>query len=140
MKTIAITTITSAIILSGIIFGIIILQNNYYNSQPIINENDLSCFTAWNVQLNSDVDYKTLEKILRNKIAAFGNAYDIDQREITIENIGNNRVKITVEGSWWPSHSSSDSKEPNLRESILSVDSVKNIEDFIGGPVEAGCQ
>jgi hypothetical protein len=140
MKTIAITVITSAIILSGIIFGIIILQKNYYNNQLIINENDLSCFTAWNVQLNSDVDYKTLENILRNKIAEFGNAYDIDQREITIENIGNNYIKITVEGAWWPSHSSSDSKERNLRESILSVDSVKNIEDFIDGPVEAGCQ
>lgn len=93
----------------------------------------------WRVQLNSDVDYKTLEKILRNKIAGFGDVYDIDQREITIENIGNNHAKITVEGSWWVDYTNPDSKHPDLRKSILYIESVEKIEDFIGGSNEGGC-
>ncbi|MCV0413227.1 hypothetical protein [Nitrosarchaeum sp.] len=136
MKTVTIMVLTSAIVLLGVISGVVILQNSYYSHEPIIGQNDLACFTVWRVQLNSDVDYKTLEKILRNKIAEFGFVYDIDQREITLENIGKNRVKITVEGTWW---SDPDFKEPDLRKSILSIESVEKIEDFIGGSNEGGC-
>jgi len=136
MKTITIIAITSAIVLSGIVSGIIFLENNYHNDEVVIGQNDLACFTIWRVQLNSDVDYNTLEKILRDKIAELGSLYDISQREILIENIGSNRVKITVEGAWWigPNYTS-----PDLRKSILSIEYVEKIEDFIGGPNEGGC-
>lgn len=40
MKTITITAVTSAIVLPGLISGIIILQNNQYNHEPLIGEND----------------------------------------------------------------------------------------------------
>jgi|CXWL01.1.fsa_nt_gi hypothetical protein len=109
------------------------------HDEPIIDENDLYCFTVWRVQLNTDVDNKTLETILRNEIAEFGPVYDIPQREIKIDNIGNNRVKITIEGSWWVDLNNPDSKEPDLRESISNLEVVEKTENFIGGPVEGGC-
>ncbi len=108
----------------------------YPESQQIIGQNDLSCFTIWRVQLNTDVDYNELEKILRDKIADFGSSYDISQREISIENIGSNRVKITVAGAWWID---SNYTSPDLRKSISSIEYVEQIEDFIGGPNEGGC-
>jgi len=135
MKTITITAIASTIILF-VVSGVFILQNNNHYNEHILGQNDLACFTVWRVQLNSDMDHKILEQILRNKIAEFGSVYDIDQRKITLEDIGNNRVKITVEGSWW---SDPDFKEPDLRKSILSIGSVEKIEDFMDGSREGGC-
>lgn len=136
MKTITIIAIISVIVLSGIVSGIIFLENNYHNDEVVIGQNDLACFTVWKVQLNSNVDYNILEKILRDKIAELSSSYDLSQREISIENIGNNRVKITVAGAWWigPNYTS-----PDLRKSISSIEYVEQIEDFIGGPNEGGC-
>jgi len=105
------------------------------NNEPIISQNDLACFTVWKVQLNTSIDSKTLEGILRNKIAELGSIYDIPERDITIENVGDNRVKITIEGAW-------PVNEPNahdLGKSIASIEVVDRVEDFIGGPVEGGC-
>jgi len=105
------------------------------HDEPLIYQNDLACFTVWKVQLNTSIDYKTLEEILRNKIAELGSIYDIPERDITIENLGNNRVKITIEGMW----PVNEPNVPDLRKSIGSIDVVDRVEDFIGGPVEGGC-
>ena len=102
--------------------------------EPLVSQNDLACFTVWKVQLNTPIDYETLEAILRDKIAEFGSVYNIPERNITIENIGNNRVKITIEGMWGP-----DPEGLDIRESISNIEFVEKIEDFVGGPVEGGC-
>jgi len=105
------------------------------HNEPIISQNDLACFTRWKVDLNTSIDYKTLEEILRNEIAELGSVYDIPEREIKIENIGNNRVQITIE-DLWPVN---EPNIPDLRKSIASIDVVERIEDFVGGSVEGGC-
>lgn len=127
----------------GVSVGVIILVMRFIqindpmskHNEPIIYQNDLACFTIWKVQLNTSIDYKTLEEILRNEIAELGSIYDIPERDITIENVGNNRVKITIEGVW----PVNEPNIPDLGKSIASIDVVDRVEDFIGGPVEGGC-
>ena len=134
-------------VMIGIIFGVSVVVTilaitlieindpmSKHNEQ-IISQNDLACFTIWRVQLNTSIDSKTLEEILRNEIAELGSIYDIPERDIKIENIGNNRVQITIEGMW----PVNEPNVPDLRKSIASIDVVDRVEDFIGGPVEGGC-
>ncbi|MGQ0791605.1 MAG: hypothetical protein ACT4NJ_05190, partial [Nitrosopumilaceae archaeon] len=65
------------------------------HNEPIISQNDLACGTVWRVQLNSPIDKKILESILRNEIAELGSIYDIPERDISIEDLGDKREKIT---------------------------------------------
>ena len=94
------------------------------NDNPIIRQNDFDCFTYWDATIASDVDYKTLEALIRNEITKFGSEYDLENREIKIENIGENRVQIGVQGCWgWP-----EAHEPELQLDIGELESVKEIK------------
>lgn len=130
---------------TGIIIGlsivallvVLIAQNNIFiqkSDEPIISQNDLYCGTAWIVQLDTKIDHAVLEKVLRDKIAEFGSVYDIPEREIKIDDIGKNRVKITIRGLW-----QKDPDVPDLGSGIASIEHVEEIKNS-GHPTEAWCQ
>jgi len=95
------------------------------NKDSMLRQNDLDCFTFWKATLASDVDFKTLEVMLRNEIVQFGSIYDLHDRDIMIENIGDNRVKIAIQGCWgWP-----ESNEPDLEMAIEDLEVVEEVDD-----------
>jgi len=139
MKISSYLTIVIAIILAvSIVFVVLFVENvgikdNHGNSS--IPENDLQCGTEWTVKLKDNLDLDTFERILRQEIAGFGYSYDVSQRDITLVELGDNRVHITIEGLW-----GIEPDRPNLKTSIAKIDQVEQIEEFEGGPVVAWCQ
>ncbi len=100
-----------------------------------IPENDLQCGTEWIVMVNDHVDFATFEKLLRSEISEFGHPYDVSQRNITLVDLGDSRVHITIEGLW-----EINPDRPNLKTSIVEIDHVEQIEESEGGSVSAWCQ
>ncbi len=132
------TIIISIILTASTLFVILFVENvgikdNHGNSS--IPENDLQCSTEWTVKMKDHLDFNTFEKILRVEIAEFGYSYDVSQRDITLVDLGDNRIHITIEGLW-----GIESNRPNLKTSIAEVEQVERIEEFEGGPVVAWCQ
>ncbi len=139
MKTSTYFTITLILVfIASVTIAILFVENagikdNHGNS--IVPENDLYCGTEWTVQMKEPLDFKILERILREEIVEFGSAYDIPQRDITLFDLGDNRVRIVIEGLWVVAPD-----RPNLRASIEQIDFVDYVEEFEGGPVYAWCQ
>ena len=109
------------------------IKDNHGNSS--IPENDLECGTEWTVKMKDNLDLDTFENILRLEIAGFGYSYDVSQRDITLVDLGDGRVHITIEGLW-----GIEPDRPNLKTSIAGIEQVGQIEEFEGGPVVAWCQ
>lgn len=139
MKISSYLTIAISIILAvSIVFTILFAENvgikdNHGNSR--IPENDLQCGTEWAVKVKDDLDFDTFEKTLRLEIAEFGYSYDVSQRDITLVDLGDNRVHITIEGLW-----GIEPDRPNLKTSIAGIEQVERIEEFEGGPMVVWCQ
>ncbi|MCH9659102.1 hypothetical protein K0U27_10545 [archaeon] len=139
MKTSSYLTIIILIILAiSIAFTILFAENvriKDIHGNSSIPENDLKCGTEWTVKMRDNLDLDAFEKTLRAEIAEFGYSYDISQRDITLVNLGDDRVHITIEGLW-----GIEPDRPNLKTSIAGIEQVEQIEEFEGGPVVAWCQ
>ena len=132
------TFIISIILVISIVFTIVFAENvrikdNHGNFS--IPENDLQCGTEWTVKMKGNLDLDAFEKTLRLEIAEFGYSYDVSQRDITLVDLGDGRVHITIEGLWGV-----EPDRPNLKTSIAGIEQVEQIEEFEGGPVVAWCQ
>jgi len=139
MKTSSYLAIIISIILAiSIAFTILFVENvgvKDIHGNSRISENDLKCGTEWTVKVRDNLDFDTFEKTLRLKIAEFGYSYDLSQRDITLVDLGDNRVHITIEGLW-----GIKPDRPNLKTSIAGIEQVEKIEEFEGSPVVAWCQ
>ena len=139
MKTSSYLTIIISIILAiSIAFTILFVENvgvKDIHGNSRIPENDLKCGTEWTVKMRDNLDFDTFEKTLRLKIAEFGYSYDLSQRDITLVDLGDNRVHITIEGLW-----GIEPDRPNLKTSIAGIEHVEKIEEFEGSSVVAWCQ
>ena len=132
------TIIISIILAASIIFTILFVENvgiKDSHGNFSIPENDLQCGTEWTVRMKDNLDLDTFENILRQEIAGFGYSYDVPQRDITLVDLGDGRVHITIEGLWGV-----EPDRPNLKTSIAGIEQVEQIEEFKGGPVVAWCQ
>ena len=139
MKTSSYLTIIILIILAiSITFTILFAENvriKDIHGNSRIPENDLKCGTEWTVKVKDNLDLDMFENILRTEIAEFGYSYDLSQRDITLVNLGDDRVHITIEGLW-----GIEPDRPNLKTSIAGIEQVEQIEEFEGSPVVAWCQ
>lgn len=108
------------------------MKNNHGSSH--IPENDLYCGTEWTVQMKESLDFKIFERFLREEIAEFGSSYDLSQRYIVLEDLGENRVRIEIGGLW-----TGEPGRPNLTASIEEIDFVDYVEDFSDLPFVAWC-
>ena len=139
MKASSYLTITISIMLAiPIMFIILFTENVRINDSHgnfRIPENDLQCGTEWTVKVRDNLDFDMFEKTLRLEIAEFGYSYDVPQRDITLVDLGDGRVHITIEGLWGV-----EPDRPNLKTSIAEIEQVGQIQEFEGGPVVAWCQ
>ena len=139
MKTSSYFTIAISIVLAVSVTIVILFVNDvsikdsHRNSR--VPENDLFCGTEWTVKMKEALDFKIFEQILREEIAKFGWAYDKSQRDIELFDLGENRVRIVIEGLW-----GIEPDRPNLKTSIAEIEFVDYIEEFVGGPVRAWYQ
>ena len=70
--------------------------NKWFGDVP---ENDKWCDTELIVKTKEKIDQELLKLILLDEIAKFGKAYDMPDRDILLTDMGENKSKISIEGS-----------------------------------------
>lgn len=120
----------------GIFYFVVIDQSiDEFNKNFNVPENDPYCNTEFVVKTKEKTDRKLFEIIVRDEIAKFGEIYDMPDRYVLLTNLGDNRIRISLDGAW-----TIDSDRPNLMESITDLEFVESAEKLHGVYMVLSCQ
>ena len=113
-----------AIAAIGIFYFVVIDQSiDEFNKNSNVFENNPYCNTEFVVKTKEKTDRKLFEIIVRDEIAKFGEIYDLPDRYVLLTNLGDNRIRISLDGGWTIAPD-----RPNLLESITNLDFVETAE------------
>lgn len=133
MKTSHLIVILGIIISSSIIFAI--LFEFQFEKNDNVSENSKYCTTELYVKTKERMDRKLFELIVRDEIAKFGAIYDVSDRYVLLTDMGENRIRISLDGLW-----SLESDRPNLIESLTDLEVVEEVEKYRGIYLVVECQ
>jgi len=114
---------------------------NFSGNQNVKNvpENDKYCYSEIIVKTSEYkggiVERKLVELMVRDEISKFGAIYDDPQRNILVTDLGENNLRITLDGSW-----SLKQNRPNLLDSLTEHNEIEKILENKGNLIVVGCQ
>ncbi|WP_420545522.1 hypothetical protein [Nitrosopumilus sp.] len=111
--------IIAAIITAATVIGIfLILMPQEYD----LPENDRLCSTHVLVQTTHKVDRKVFSETVLREIGLLDYRFDYDGRGILVTNMGDNKLRITIDGLW-----SIENAGSSLLESLENLEYVESV-------------
>ena len=113
---------------------------NFTGNQNVKNvpENDMYCYSEIIVKSSEYkggiFDRKLVELMVRDEISKFGAIYDDPRRNILITDLGENNLRITLDGAW-----SLKPNRPNLLDSLTEHNEIEKIVENKGILIVVGC-
>lgn len=100
-----------------------------------VPENDNWCDTELIVKTKEKIDQESLRLILLGEIVKFGAAYDVPDRDILLTDMGKNKTKISMNGSWML-----EQGRPDIVKALAELTFVDNVEEYHGRLLVVSCQ
>ena len=100
-----------------------------------VPENDKWCNTELIVKTKEKIDQELLKLILLDEIAKFGVVYDMQDRDILLTDMGKNKTKISMDGSW-----KLKQDRPDIVKALTELIFVDHVEEYHGRLLVVSCQ
>ena len=100
-----------------------------------VPENDKWCNTELIVKTKEKIGRELLKSILLDEIAKFGAVYDVSDRSILLTDIGENKTKISMDGSWRLKQD-----RPDIVKALTELILVDDVEEYHGRLLVVSCQ
>ena len=100
-----------------------------------VPENDKWCDTELIVKTKEKIDREVLKLILLDEIAKFGTVYDMPDRDILLTDMGENKTKISMDGSWRLKQD-----RPDIVKALTELIFVDHVEEYHGRLLVVSCQ
>ena len=131
--------VISAVTVFSILFAMIFVVSTYSNTHSTVPENDKYCYSELIIKttkyMGSIFDRNLVGTIVRDEIAKFGAVYDVSNRHVLVTDLGENKLRISLDGSW-----SLRQDRPNLVQSLTNLSIVENVVEDRGNMIVVGCQ
>lgn len=120
-------------------FAIIFMMSDETHSVKDVPENDKYCYSEIIVKTSKYMggisDRAFVELIVRDEITKLGAIYDERNRDILVTDLGENNLRISLDGSW-----SLKQDRPNLLDSLTSQNFIEKIVENRGKLIVVACQ
>ena len=132
-------TVSSIVIVGSSIFSFVFMMSNDIHSVKDVPENDKYCYSEIIVRTSKYMggisDRAFVELIVRDEISKIGSIYDDPNRDILVTDLGENNLRISLDGSW-----SLKQDRPNLLDSLKNQNFIEKIVDNRGKFIVVACQ
>ena len=139
MKTSYWLAILGAIISCSVIFAVFFMTSGETHDVKAVPENDKYCYSEIIVKTSEYMggvsDRKLVEFMVRDEISKFGSIYDYPSRYILVTDLGENNLRISLDGSW-----SLKQNRPNLLDALTKHNEIEKIVEDRGNLIVVGCQ